>query len=45
MTYNFDVYLLKIKSTALSEQTEHTSRSAPENLLNGFAAKAGSNRI
>jgi hypothetical protein len=45
MAHDFDVYLKKIRGTALSEQTEHTSRSALENLLNDFAAKAGSNRV
>ena len=41
----FESYLHKIRDTAVSEQTEHTSRSALENLLGTFAAKAGTNRI
>ncbi len=45
MAHNFDAYLLKVKSTALKEQTEHTSRSALENLLNDFATKADKNHI
>ncbi|MEX1205040.1 MAG: type ISP restriction/modification enzyme [Dongiaceae bacterium] len=40
----FDAYLRKLRETPLSEQTEHTGRSALEALLNEFAAKtAGGN--
>lgn len=45
MNQLFETYLHKIRNTAVSEQTEHTSRSALEVLLNDFAAKAGNNRI
>ena len=45
MAHNFDAYLLKVKNTALSEQTEHTSRAALENLLNAFASIAPRNRV
>ncbi len=37
----FDMYLLKLRRTPLSEHTEHTGRSALEELLNEFAAAAG----
>ncbi len=37
----FDVYLLKLRQTPLSEHTEHTGRSALEDLLDQFAAAAG----
>jgi len=37
----FNTYLLKLRQTPLTEQTEHTSRSALEELLNAFAAAAG----
>lgn len=39
MNQIFEVYLLKLKNTAVSEQTEHTSRAALEGLLQEFAAK------
>jgi hypothetical protein len=45
MNQLFETYLQKIKNTAVSEQTEHTSRDALEILLNDFAANAGGNRI
>ncbi len=45
MNQIFETYLQKIRNTAVSEQTEGTSRSALEDLLNAFAAKAGANRI
>ena len=44
MNLIFETYLHKIKNTAASEQTEHTNRSALENLLGAFAAKADANR-
>lgn len=42
MANRFDSYLLKLRQTPLSEQTEHTGRSALEDLLNDFAAKTAS---
>ena len=41
----FESYLHKIRNTAILEQTEHTSRTALENLLGAFATKAGASRI
>jgi hypothetical protein len=39
MNQIFDSYLLKLKNTAVKEQTEHTSRAALEGLLQEFATK------
>jgi hypothetical protein len=39
MIKNFDAYLSKLRETPLDEQTEHTGRSAMEELLNDFATK------
>jgi hypothetical protein len=40
MSVSFDTYLRKLRETPLEEQTEHTGRSALEDLLNQFAARA-----
>jgi uncharacterized protein (DUF736 family) len=40
MSALFEAYLAKLSDTAADEQTEHTSRAALENLLNGFATKS-----
>jgi SAM-dependent methyltransferase len=37
MAPNFDVYVRKLRETPVAEQTEHTSRSALEELLRSFA--------
>ncbi len=42
MAQSFDAYLRKLRETPLGEQTELTSRSALEGLLNEFAATATS---
>lgn len=39
MAQDFSAYLRKLRETPLSEQTEHTGRSALEELLNEFADK------
>ena len=41
----FDAYLTKLRDTALAEQTEHTSRSALENLLGAFAARGSGIKV
>jgi hypothetical protein len=39
MNQIFEAYLLKLRNTAVKEQTEHTSRAALEGLLQEFAGK------
>jgi N-6 DNA Methylase len=45
MTISFDAYLRKIRETPLAEQTEHTSRSALETLLQQFASASAARGI
>lgn len=45
MTHNFGAYLQKLRETAVEEQTEHTSRSALEKLLEEFASAGGKQNI
>jgi hypothetical protein len=45
MASPFDAYLRKLRETPLDEHTEHTGRSALEDLLNEFAAEAVSGEV